>query len=120
LIFLSLIMIVPLGVGTGVYFAIFLKDSTFSKFLNIGVDVLAGIPSLIFGLIGATLFLPFATLIGFAPLAGAFILTLIVVPTVVQTTQEAIKSVPSEMIKGSLALGSTKTTSSLKIALSHC
>ena len=117
LIALSLIMIFPLGVGTGIYFATFLKDTKFGKILNLSVDVLAGIPSLIFGLIGATLFLPISTLIGFAPLGGALILTLIVTPTVVQTTKEAIKGVPQEMIKGSLALGSTKTTSSLKISL---
>ncbi len=117
LIVLSLLLIFPLGVGTGIYFATFLKDTKFSKLLNVGVDILAGIPSLIFGLVGAVLFLPMASLIGFAPLAGAIILTLIVVPTVVQTTQEAINSVPSEMIKGSLALGSTKTTSSIRIAL---
>ena len=117
LIVLSLVMIFPLGVGTGIYFATFLGDTKFSNILNIGIDILAGIPSLIFGLVGATLFLPLATLMGFAPLAGALILTLIVVPTVVQTTKEAIKSVPKEMISGSLALGSTKSTSSIKISL---
>ncbi len=118
LILLSIILIIPLGIGTGIYFAVYAnKKSKLTNLLIIGIDILSGIPSLIFGLIGAVVFLPFAKIINFVPLAGAIILTLIVTPTVVQTTQEAINSVPTKMISGSLALGSTKTTSTLKIAL---
>ncbi|BDU67654.1 MAG: hypothetical protein TYPL_3070 [Candidatus Tyloplasma litorale] len=117
LIILSMALIIPLGIGTGIYFSVFAKDNKVNRILLTGIDILTGIPSLIFGIVGSVLFLSFANAIGFAPLAGAIILTLIVVPTVVQTTQEAIKSVPKESITGSLALGSTKTTSSLKIAI---
>ncbi len=118
LIALSMIFIIPLGVGSGTYFAVFAKKgSKINVLLMTGIDILAGIPSLIFGIVGATIFLPLSQAIGFTPLAGAIILSLIVLPTVIQTTQEAIKSVPSSTISGSLALGSTKTTSSLRIAL---
>lgn len=117
LIGLSMLMIIPLGVGTGVYFSTFAKDTRITKILLTGIDILTGIPSLVFGLVGAAVFLPLSTKIGFAPLSGAIILTLIVVPTVVQTTKEAITSIPKQTINGSLALGSTKTTSSLRLAL---
>lgn len=117
LIGLSMLFIIPLGIGTGLYFSIFAKDSKLTRFLTVSIDILSGIPSLIFGLVGAALFMPLASSIGFAPLAGALILSLIVMPTVIQTTQEAVKSVPNHTVSGSLALGTTKTTSTLKIVL---
>ncbi len=115
---LSLLFIVPLGIGTGIYFSTFAKkNSNFNKVMLTSIDILTGIPSLIFGIVGFAVFLPLSQAIGFTPLAGAIILTLIVVPTVIQTTQEAIHSVPKAETEGSLALGSTKTTSSLRIVL---
>ncbi len=118
LILLSMLFVVPVGVGSGIYFAVYArKDSKITKALMIGIDILSGIPSLIFGIIGATIFLPLSKAIGFIPLAGAIISSLIVLPTVIQTTQHAIKSVPNSTINGSLALGSTKATSSLRVAL---
>ncbi len=118
MIFISMILIVPLGVGSGIYFSTFAnKNNPFNKFLLLTIDILTGIPSLIFGLVGFAVFLPFSKAIGFTPLAGAIILTLIVLPTIVQTTQEAIISVPKSEVEGSLALGSTKTTASLKISI---
>lgn len=117
-IIISLLLIVPLGLGAGIYFSTFAnKNKWYNKFLLMAIDILTGIPSLIFGLVGFSVFLPFASFIGFTPLAGAIILTLIVLPTVVQTTQQAINSVPQQTIRGSLALGSTKTTASLRISL---
>ncbi len=118
MIVLSMLLIVPFGVGAGIYFSTFAdKNSGFNKFLLLAIDILTGIPSLIFGLVGFAVFLPFAQAIGFTPLAGAIILTLIVLPTVVQTTQNAINSIPKSEIQGSLALGSTKTTASWKISI---
>ncbi len=118
MILLTLLLVVPLGIGAGVYFSTFAnKNSSFNKFLILMIDILTGIPSIIFGIVGFAVFLPFAKIIGFTPLAGAIILTLIVAPTVVQTTQEAIHSVPSEEVQGSLALGSTKTITTLRVSL---
>ncbi len=118
MILLTLLLVVPLGIGSGLYFSTFAnKNSSFNKFLVLMIDILTGIPSIIFGIVGFAVFLPFAKFIGFTPLAGAIILTLIVTPTVVQTTQEAIASVPSEEVQGSLALGSTKTITTLRVSL---
>ncbi len=118
MILLSMLFIIPLGVGTGIYFSTFAnKNNPFNKFLLTSIDILTGIPSLIFGIVGFAIFLPLAQAIGFTPLAGAIILTLIVVPTVIQTTQEAISSVPKAETQGSLALGSTRTTASLRIVI---
>ncbi len=117
LIGLSMIFIIPLGIGTGLYFSIYARDNKLTRSILLSIDILAGIPSLIFGLVGVAIFMPLATALNFAPLAGALILSLIVMPTVIQTTQEAVKSVPKPMVSGSLALGSTKTSSTLKIVL---
>ncbi len=117
MIVISMLLIVPLGVGTGIYFSTFAKKSKFNDFILLTIDILTGIPSLIFGIVGFAVFLPFSQAIGFTPLAGAIVLTLIVVPTVVQTTREAIDSVPKSEVQGSLALGSTSATASLRISL---
>ncbi len=114
---LSLLFIIPLGVSAGIYFSTFAKKNRFTNFLTTSIDILTGIPSLIFGLVGMAIFLPLAKVIGFTPLAGAIVLTLIVVPTVIQTTQEAVKSVPTGETQGSLALGSTRTSATLRISL---
>ncbi len=118
MIILTLLLVIPLGIGAGIYFSTFAnKNNPFNKFLMLMIDILTGIPSIIFGIVGFAVFLPFSNLIGFTPLAGAIIMTLIVAPTVVQTTQEAIVSVPSEEVQGSLALGSTKTITTLRVSL---
>ncbi len=114
---LSMLLIIPLGIGAGIYFSTFAKKNKFNSFLITSIDILTGIPSLIFGLVGVAVFLPLSKAIGFTPVAGAIVLTLIVVPTVIQTTQYAILSVPTGEVQGSLALGSTRTTASLKISL---
>ncbi len=117
MIMISMLLIFPLGVGTGIYFSTYAKKGNFNNFILLTIDILTGIPSLIFGIVGFALFLPFSQAIGFTPLAGAIVLTLIVVPTVVQTTREAIDSVPKSEVQGSLALGSTSATASLKVSL---
>ncbi len=117
MILISMLLIFPLGVGSGIYFSTFARKSKFNDFILLTIDILTGIPSLIFGIVGFAVFLPFSQLIGFTPLAGAIVLTLIVVPTVVQTTREAIDSVPKREVQGSLALGSTSAVASLRISL---
>lgn len=117
MIIMSMLFIIPLGVSAGIYFSTFAKNNKFSNFLTTSIDILTGIPSLIFGIVGLALFLPISKLIGFIPLAGAIVLTLIVVPTVIQTTKTAVSSVPRSELKGSLALGSTRTMATLKILL---
>ncbi len=117
MIVLTMMIAIPLGVLGGMYFGLFAKDTPFNKMLSTSIDLLAGVPSLIFGLVGFALFIPFASAINFVPLAGGIIMSFIVLPTIIKTSEEAIKAVPQAHIDGSYGLGSTRTTASIRISL---
>ncbi len=117
MIVLTMMIAIPLGVLGGMYFGLFAKDTPINKVLSTSIDLLAGVPSLIFGLVGFALFIPFASAINFVPLAGGIIMSFIVLPTIIKTSEDAIKAVPQEHIDGSFGLGSTRTTASIRISL---
>lgn len=97
----------PIGIGTAIYMEEYAKKNGFNKLLQINISNLAGIPSIIYGLLGLTLFvktLHFGTSI----LSGALTLSLLILPIVIIASEEAIKSVPDTLRQGSLALGVTK------------
>ncbi len=116
LIFLTLIFLVPIGILTGVYFVEFAKPSKFNNIANSAIDMLAGVPSLIFGLIGASLFLPLVP-DNFVLLAAALTMTFILLPTIVKTTENALRSVKKSQKEAALALGATRTNAAMKVAL---
>ena len=97
----------PIGVSAAVYLVEYAKQGRLLTVLRIGTDTLAGIPSIIFGLFGMVFFSQFLGL-QTGLLAGSFTLTLMILPTVVRTSEEALRSVPTEIREGSLALGATK------------
>lgn len=97
----------PIGVSAAVYLVEYAKQGKLLTVLRIGTDTLAGIPSIIFGLFGMVFFSQFLGL-QTGLLAGSFTLTLMILPTVVRTSEEALRSVPREIREGSLALGATK------------
>ncbi len=109
--------VIPIGIFGGIYFGEYAKEGKVANTFIYGIELLTTIPSLIMGLIGFAIFVPLASAIGFAPLAGGLILTFITLPTVIKTTEESIKAVPIARKNGSLALGSTKSTSVWKIAI---
>ena len=84
--------------------------------LRIGVDTLAAVPSIIFGLFGLVVF---AQLLGFKTglVSGTLTLTLMILPTVINASVEALKSVPAELREGSLALGATKLQTIFRVVL---
>jgi phosphate transport system permease protein len=104
---LTLLFSLPLGVAAGVYLEEYAPKGRISRVLQAGVTNLAGVPSVVFGLLGLTVFV---RLFGLGPviLAGALTLTMLVFPYVVITTQEAVRAVPNSIRDASLALGSTK------------
>lgn len=102
-----LLIATPIGVAAAVYLVEYAKQGLLVRILRIGTDTLAGIPSIIFGLFGMVFFSQFLRL-QTGLLAGAFTLTIMILPTVVRTSEEALKSVPSSLREGSLALGVTK------------
>jgi phosphate transport system permease protein len=107
LVVLTLIIATPLGVGAGIYLSEYARDNWFTKIIRYGVETLAGVPSIVFGLFGFALFV-IALGFSFSILSGALTLACLVLPTIIRTTEEAIKTVPRDYREGSLALGATK------------
>ncbi|MGQ0798227.1 MAG: phosphate ABC transporter permease PstA [Methanobacteriota archaeon] len=104
---LTLLFSLPLGIAAGIYLEEYAGRSRITRVLQAGVTNLAGVPSVVFGLLGLALFV---RALGLGPivLAGALTLTILVFPYVVITTQEALRAVPNSIRDASLALGSTK------------
>ena len=103
----SMILAFPLGVMAGIYISEYTVNNLFVKIIRIVTNNLSGIPSIVFGLFGMTLFV---NTLGFGDsiLAGSLTLGLLVLPVVIRTTEEALKAVPDAYRSGSLALGATK------------
>jgi phosphate transport system permease protein len=95
---------VPLGVGTAIYLEEYVNKSRLYKILQINIANLAGIPSIIYGLLGLSVFVKILNMHR-SILAGALTLSLLVLPIIIIATQEAIKAVPDTLRQGSLALG---------------
>ncbi|GAB6100585.1 phosphate ABC transporter permease PstA [Halanaerocella petrolearia] len=99
---------VPLGVGTAIYLEEYAdKKSWFFNILKLNIANLAGVPSVVYGLLGLALFVRFFNF-GRSILAGAATLSLLILPVIIVSAQEAIKSVPSSLKEGAYALGMTK------------
>jgi phosphate transport system permease protein len=99
---------VPLGVGTAVYLEEYAhKDRWYNRFLELNIQNLAGVPSIVYGILGLA-FIVRGLGLGRVLLAGAIILTLVVLPTVIVASREAIRAVPDSIRQGAYALGATK------------
>jgi phosphate transport system permease protein len=112
----SMIFAFPIGVLSGIYINEFLKDSWFKRFVRMMTDNLAGIPSIVFGLFGMALFVNYLDF-GDSIIAGSLTLGLLVLPVVIRTTEESLKSVEDSLRVGSLALGATKLQTIWRVVL---
>ena len=105
---LLLILTVPLGVGTAVYLEEYAnRERWWNKLIEVNIQNLAAVPSIVYGILGLA-FLVRGIGLGRVLLAGAFILTLLVLPTVIIAAREAIRAVPDSIRQGAYALGATK------------
>ena len=98
---------IPLGVGAGIYLEEYSKKNWLSSLLEINISNLAGVPSIIYGLLGLEVFVRIMGL-GKSVVAGALTLSLLVLPIVIVATREAIKSVPNSIKQAAYGLGATK------------
>jgi phosphate ABC transporter permease subunit PstA len=107
LMLLTMIITVPIGVGAAIYLNEIADDTRYTRFLRRIIQNLAGVPSIVFGLVGLTIFV---RLLGFGPslLAGAFTLAIMVLPIIVVSTEEALKSVPRSFREAARGLGATR------------
>ena len=113
-ILISLAIATPIGILAAVYLHEYAKQGKLVKVIRYATESLTGIPSIIYGLFGAVFFV--ATLkLGMSIIAASLTLTIIVLPVIIRTTEEALKTVPNTYREGSLALGTTKLQTLYKI-----
>jgi phosphate transport system permease protein len=105
---LLLVMVVPIGVGTALYLEEYAnRERWYNRLLDINIQNLAAVPSIVYGILGLA-FLVRGIGLGRVLLAGALILTLLVLPTVIVASREAIRAVPDSIRQGAYALGATQ------------
>jgi phosphate transport system permease protein len=112
----SIIFAFPIGVLSAIYINEYLKDSWFKRFVRSMTNNLAGIPSIVFGLFGMALFVHDLKF-GDSIIAGSLTLGLMVLPIIIRTTEEALKSVDDAVRIGSYALGATKLQTIRRVVL---
>lgn len=122
LIVLTLIIALPIGVLSAIYLHEYApKNSKVANILRRLVEMLTGVPSIIFGLLGAAVFIPLTSTLTAADggnlYSGALTLAVIVLPVIITSTEEALKVIPDDFRQASLALGATKTQTTFKVVL---
>lgn len=107
LVAVALLLAIPLGVGGALYLVEFQKENIITKIIRFGADTLNAVPSIIFGLFGFA-FLVYYLKLGVCILSGGVTLAFMVLPTILRTSEEALRAVPNWDKEGSYALGATK------------
>lgn len=115
-IFISLIIATPIGILAAVYLQEYAKQGRLVRIIRFATESLTGIPSIIYGLFGAVFFVTTLKL-GMSIIAASLTLAIIVLPVIIRTTEEALKTVPGSYREGSLALGTTKLQTLYKVIL---
>jgi phosphate transport system permease protein len=105
----AFVLAFPIGVGAAVYLDEFAPKNKFTDFIEININNLAAVPSIVFGLLGLAVFLNFFGMPRSIPLVGGMVLALRVFPTIIISTRAALQSVPPSMVDGALSLGASHT-----------
>jgi len=112
----AILVATPLGVGTAIYLTEYTWEGPLTRIIRFGAECLAGIPSIIFGLFGFILFVT-KLKFGWSILSGSLTLAFMILPTIIRTSEEAIKSVPPVYRTVSFSLGSTKWQTVTRVVL---
>lgn len=107
LIFVALLLVLPMGVGSAIYLNEYSSNPRLEKVIEYAIETLAGIPSIIYGLVGMLVFCQFFGL-QTSLLAGSLTLMIMNLPTIIRTTQESLKTVPQGYREGAYGLGAAK------------
>ena len=107
IILVSMVIVLPLGVGAAIYLTEYAKNRKLVAIIELATEILTGIPSIIFGLVGMLFFIQMMGLKQ-GILAGGLTLVVMILPTIVRTTQESLKTVPQSYREGALGLGAGK------------
>jgi phosphate transport system permease protein len=102
----SIAVALPVGIGSAVFLTEYSGNSSLVRLLRLAIETLAGIPSIIYGLFGLLMFCRFLDF-GQSIIAGSLTLSIMILPVIIRTTEESLKSVPGSFREGSLSLGAT-------------
>ena len=119
IIVLTLIVVLPLGVGAAVYLTEYARNKRLVNLISFATETLAGIPSILYGLVGMLFFTELCGLKS-CLLAGALTLAIMTLPTIIRTTQESLKTVPQSYREGALGLGAGKWHMIRTVVLPGC
>lgn len=120
LILISVVIALPIGIGSAIYLNEYSSKNKINHLLKQGIETLTGVPSIIYGLMGITVLFPLTQLFGATStsvLLGSFTLAVILLPTIIRSTEEALIVVPQSLRDGSLSLGATKSQTIFKVVL---
>lgn len=113
---LTILISFPIGIGAGIYLEEYGTRNRFARFIEVNIANLAGVPSVIYGILGLQIFNRMLHL-GNSLLTGALTLALLILPIIIVSTREAVKAVPKSLREGSLALGATKWQTIRRVVL---
>jgi phosphate transport system permease protein len=115
-VLVSIAIALPVGIASAIFLNEYSGNSELIRILRLAIETLAGIPSIIYGLFGL---LMFCRLLGFGQsiVAGAFTLSIMILPVIIRTTEESLNSIPDSFREGSLALGATKFQTIVHVVL---
>ena len=121
LIGLTLIIALPIGIGGAIYLSEYAKNNKFTAIIRTMIDMSSGIPSVVFGLGGMVIFIPFMNSTigsnGTSIAAGALTMAIMLLPIIIRTTEESIRAIPQSYRHASLALGASKTQTIFKVVI---
>ena len=117
--FLSALIAIPVGVGGGIFLAEYSGGGFFAKFIRFGTNVMAGVPSIIAGVFVYAVIVKTKIIFGnsYSAIAGGVALSILMLPTVIKTTDEGLKLVPDDLRRASLGVGASKFITILRITL---
>ena len=104
-----LVLALPIGVAASIYLEEFAKKNPFTDFIEVNINNLAAVPSIVFGLLGLAVFINFFGMPRSAPLVGGLVLTLMTLPTIIIATRAALRSVPPSIRSAALGIGASRT-----------
>lgn len=116
LIFFTIVIAIPIGILAGVYLQEYGKKSRLAKFIEINIANLAGVPSVIYGILGLSIFVRMLKM-GNSLVAGALTLALLILPIIIVATREAIKAVPDSLREASYGIGATKWQTTRRVVI---
>ena len=112
----AIVVATPLGVGTAFYLTEYTRESIVTKIIRFSAESLAGIPSIVYGLFGFIFFVIYLKL-GWSILSGGLTLAVMILPTIIRTSEEAIRTVPTMYREVSFSLGGTKWQTMIKVLI---